>query len=342
MTDAAWMAEVRAGVNDRLTEYFEAKRKEAEQLSNDSVRLVDAVRSLTMRGGKRLRAAVITAGFVAIDGKGDRRRCTDVSASLELLQSYLLIHDDWMDNDSERRGGPSVHIELARIYENKELGNSLAILAGDLASAYAWELFASAPFPEGGLRRAMEYYVQIQKEVFFGQQLDLTGSSDVSLMHQLKTGSYTVRGPLGLGALLAGASEAQLSDLEAFGAPLGLAFQLRDDLLGTFGNPDALGKPIGNDLRAGKRTALIREAETLLDAAARKRLQAVLGRADASDEEVASAARLLVDCGAKANVEASLNSLVDEARRVLDGASFSPEGKDLLWQVAQLLAVRDR
>jgi geranylgeranyl diphosphate synthase type I len=338
---SAWIEEVRRIVNARLEAFFESKRAEAEQLSPISSELVDAVEALTMRGGKRLRPVVLTAGYQAVTPEGAEIEATaNASAALELLQSYLLIHDDWMDGDTERRGGPSVHAAFSDHGHEPHLAESLGVLAGDLGSAYAWELLLQAPWPEDRRLDAHRSFVRIQTEVLFGQQLDLTGHPDVSRMHQLKTGSYTVRGPLRLGALLGNATEPQLEALERFGSPLGEAFQLRDDLLGTFGDSKETGKPAGNDLRAGKRTSLIAEAENVLSQSERAPLDAVLGHGDASDEAVSRATELLVTCGARARVEQRLDALLSEARGVLGDAAFAADGVERLQAVADKLAVR--
>ena len=247
-----------------------------------------------------------------------------------------------MDQDEERRGGPAVHI----IYRGKHephLADSLAILAGDLGSAYALELMMEAPFPAERQAEAIQLFIQIQKEVFFGQHLDITAHPNVSQMHDLKTGSYTVRGPLLVGALLAGATKEQTEALIAYGNPIGEAFQLADDLLGTFGDADKTGKP-GNDLRNGKRTCLVSEVETLLPEAERKVLAKVLDaaqkRQEPADTDIAAAMELMVSSGAKANVEARLDQLLTAAKASLKDAPLSDEGKVLLAQVADKLAYR--
>jgi geranylgeranyl diphosphate synthase type I len=162
----------------------------------------------------------------------------------------------------------------------------------------------------------------MQREVFFGQQLDLVASPDVERMYDLKTASYTVRGPARLGALIGDASEASLDALTRWARPIGIAFQLRDELLGTFGDPHATGKPAGNDLKAGKRTTLVVLAEKTLDDATRAPLDAVLGRADASDENLSRAIELLVSTGLRRRVEERAEALVAESNEALSGAPF--------------------
>ncbi|MBX3269817.1 MAG: polyprenyl synthetase family protein [Sandaracinaceae bacterium] len=338
-----WLSEVRAAVDERLESYFEDKRQRTRALAPEAVELLDAIRALTMRGGKRLRPALLHAAFEAVAPGRDHARTLDACAALELLQSYLLIHDDWMDHDEERRGGPSVHAALRDAHGgDAHLGASLAILAGNLASACAWELVTRDPPPEPIHARVVAEFLRMHQEVVLGQQLDLLKTEDVARMQQLKTGSYTVRGPLLLGAAFGEASEAQREALLAYGAPLGEAFQLRDDLLGTFGDPGATGKPVRGDLCEGKRTALVREAERRGDPRALAPLFAVLGDRGASEAALAQAREVLVATGAKAAVEAQLDALLAEAHAALDPARLAPEGITMLGALADALGRRDR
>jgi len=342
MASENWLAEVRERVDARLADFFDRKRREAERVSVESARMVDTIAELTLRGGKRLRPAVLYAGVRATSQTVTLVDVIDAAASLEVLQTYLLIHDDWMDSDAERRGGPTAHVALARHYADAHRGASVAILAGDLASAWSLELLTAARWPRGRELEGVRAFARMQDEVVLGQQLDVVGHSDVALVHHLKTGSYTVRGPLALGGILGSADDVQLESLDAFGEPMGLAFQLRDDLLGTFGDPKATGKPAGNDLRAGKRTALLEEAERVLSPEAQVPLTNVLGHAAATDSEVARAASLLVECGAKDRVEARLAEMLDHAGRALEGGTLLAPGIEMLRELRDSLALRDR
>lgn len=332
-----WLDEVRGLVNGRLAAFFESKR--AARVAPEALVLIDAVADLTLRGGKRFRPALLAAAHRSVASSGSES-LVDVGAALELLQTYLLIHDDWMDDDAERRGGPAVHVAFRQMLGgDAHRGAALAILAGNLASAYAWELLVSGVQPEAR-DEAFALFLEIHQEVAIGEQLDLTGADDVSLIRRLKTGSYSVRGPLLLGATLGGASRAQREALVALASPLGEAFQMRDDLLGTFGDPTQTGKPIGGDLRAGTRTALIHAAEASghdLEA-----LRVALGKEDASDAEIARAKEVLVDSGARAAVEDQLAEHLEAAKEALVGAPLRPEGTEWLRQLADGLALRDR
>lgn len=328
-------------VNARLDAYLTEQEALAAKTSPRAPELVAALAELTRRGGKRLRPVVLYAGYRAAGGGEDVAPTLDASASLELLQTYLLIQDDWMDGDDERRGGPSVHAALRRAHRDDHLGESLAILAADLAAGFAFELIARAPFPSGRLHEALAAYGKMHFEVVCGQQLDLCKHDDVALVHQLKTGSYTVRGPLALGALLAGASAEQLAALERFGTPVGIAFQLRDDLLGTFGDKAAVGKPVGADLRAGKRTALIAEAYGILPSHEREPLERVLGKGHATDAEILAATTLLERSGARRRVEARLDGLAQQARDAITDPSLAPAGRELLTGLLDVLLKRN-
>lgn len=331
------MNEVQSSVEARLATFFAGERLALTALAGESEMLVSQIEALTLRGGKRLRPAVLYAGYRSVRPDGRLVDVVDACAGLELLQSYLLIHDDWMDNDAERRGGPSVHVALAE-RTDPHRGAALAVLAGNLACAWSWRLFrdGSGPASESALR----IVAQMHEEVLVGQQLDLLAVEDVSRMHQLKTGSYTLRGPMSLGAALGGADDTQQQALTAFATPLGEAFQIRDDLLGTFGDPGATGKPAGNDLRAGKRTSLLAAAERVLAPEAFEPIGAVFGVADAPADAVERAIDRLEDSGVRAEVENRLATLIAQAEAELEHAPLAEPGTRMLRELAQRLAYR--
>lgn len=333
-----WQSDVRAEVDRYLLEYFDQKLEETRALSPRSCELVTSISDLTMRGGKRLRPIVAGAILKQLDPSAGESRIGALGASLELLQSYLLIHDDWMDQDSVRRGGPATHSCLSAKYGDEHLGASLAVLAGDLASAFASEVFGQVPFPSQHREKAYQVFWTMQREVFFGQHLDVVADEDVERVYDLKTGSYTVRGPLLLGAMLGGATADELESLKSFAQPLGIAFQLRDELLGTFGDTNVTGKPSGNDIRAGKLTFAVRFARQHLDQAGLAKLDAAFGNDEASDACVMEAAEVLVAVGAKDHAEQQLAQHSAEAKELLLGHGSFSQGS--LSQLAELLTKR--
>lgn len=254
------------------------------------------------------------------------------AAALELLQAYLLIHDDWMDGDETRRGAPSVHVALAERVQDRDLGNALAILAGDLGVSLAQELFFRTRVESSRLVHAAAEFAAMQREVVIGQAIDMTGvsrdASSIEQMHDLKTGSYTVRGPMLIGAALAGASPTVRDAIARIAKPLGIAFQLRDDLLGLFGDPAVTGKPRGTDLRRGKRTALVVELER--DTRSERLFSRVFGDSSAPNDEVEALIARAQECGAKERVEMRLAELASASEQALDAADLVGHGRELL------------
>jgi len=302
--------------------------------------MVSAVRDLCLRGGKRLRPALLVAGYRAASERAALEPALDAGVALELLQAYLLIHDDWMDGDLVRRGGPAVHARLAKHFRSEHKGHASGILAGDYASAVALEALAQVEMKASCALPAFACFAEMQLDAIAGQQLDLIGGEyDVELAYQLKTGSYTVRGPLRLGAILASAGPKTLLALDRFALPIGVAFQLRDDLLSAFGEPKQTGKPLGNDLRAGKRTALLAAGLKLAHGKDLRALKRCVGNPDATDAELRAGLSVLESSGARATVEARVTELSQAGLAEL-GRGVSRQGVELLTGATEALTAR--
>jgi len=335
------LVHARGAIDERLSSLFASKTGEAAQHGADVLALTEAVRDLTMRGGKRFRPALALAAYRAIDDEADETPALEAGVALELLQTYLLVHDDFIDGDDLRRGGPTVHVMLERHFASASKGQASAILAGDWAAALALEALARVDVANERLAKAFAIFSRIQQDAIQGQQLDIAGRPEsVETMHDLKTGSYTVRGPLLLGSVLAGASPEQAAMLERFARPLGIAFQLRDDLLGAFGDPGTTGKPQGSDIRSGKKTALAALALANASSSQNEKLARTLGNQTASDEEVREVVAIYESSGARAEVERRLAALVDEAITELDGSKLKARGRLCLVGSARALTSR--
>jgi geranylgeranyl diphosphate synthase type I len=321
----AFARATKAAVDADLATWLTARASEARRHADDAGIVADAVRALATRGGKRVRAVLLGATYEACGGTSPVRMAL---VAIELLQTYLLIHDDWMDDDDVRRGGPSVHAMLRERFGSSRAGDVAGVLAGDYAAALALEALSETPVPPARVTEAVREFARIQTSVIIGQLIDVRaaakGTPSVEAMHDLKTGSYTVRGPVAMGAILAGASPDVRAALDAFARPLGVAFQLRDDLLGTFGDPASTGKPRGSDIRQGKRTAIIAELESSPLAA--PLLARAHGVRDAAAGDVEALVALMVSSGAKARVEARLASLLKQARTELDRTGLERTG----------------
>lgn len=336
----ALLGRVRPELEQRLTRYLDERIVATRPLGSEVQALAGEVRRLAMRGGKRLRPALVVAGLRAVSSSASTGPALDAGVALELLHTYFLIHDDWMDGDRVRRGGPSVHVALAERFRSEHKGNASAILAGDYAVALACDALARVATDPKRLRGAFEVFAEMQLGAVAGQQLDMVGKGrDVELGYALKTGSYTVEGPLKLGALLAGAKAATLQALSRYARPAGVAFQLRDDLLSLFGDPKQTGKPLASDLTSGKRTLLLRLALRRAKPAERVAIERVLEKPASKVPALRSALDAIVATTAPELVEKRIQELSEQALAQLSRA-VSPLGRELLIGATEALSLR--
>ncbi|MFO0616492.1 MAG: polyprenyl synthetase family protein [Polyangiaceae bacterium] len=316
-----FLGAVKAAVEARLVTLLTERAAARASAGPEAADVLANARDLTLRGGKRYRAGMLAATYFAV---ASRRGPVDVGAlddtvlgggvALELLQSYLLVQDDWMDGDVERRGGPSAHVALARSLGSAHRGECGAIMAGDYLFGLAVESLASVPAPAERVLEALKFFTRVHEDVVVGQVLDTVATNaDIEVLHALKTGSYTVRGPVLLGAILGGATPADVELLSAYADPIGVAFQLRDDLIGVFGTEQEAGRPAGSDLRSAKNTAVMREAFPRLSKDDRAIVDAVWGKPDSDAAAIAAAVRVIERSGARRAVEARLFELCADA-----------------------------
>lgn len=338
----AFLQAVRARVDARLEEILGEAHTFTAATAPATLPVLQAARDLTFRGGKRLRPALLFAAVECVEPGAFPEAATDLGAALELLQTYLLVHDDWMDDDPIRRGAPSVHVALGKHYGDAHLGAATAILAGDLMGSLVHGVVAGIDLPTPRRRAVLSVFRRMEHEVILGQCLDVTRSPDIERIHHLKTGSYTVRGPLALGLGLAGASEAAREAVDAYALPLGLAFQLRDDVLGAFGSAAETGKPVGGDFREGKETFLLHHARAHLGTTDRQRLDARIGRRDLTDADIAEVQSLLTASGAREAADARVVALRGQCLAALDTPALQPQGRALLQAFAAWLTDRTR
>lgn len=323
--------------------------RERARGSLDAAPLYAEIERIVSSGGKRLRPAFCVWGHRA-GGRADDAAVARVAASLELLHTFAIIHDDVMDRSPLRRGQATSFRALAAIDgvrgDADRFGSSAAILVGDLAMALADELWWSVQAEGPRLEEAASIYHAMRAEVIGGQYLDLLAAArgdatpeEARRISILKSGRYTVERPLQIGAALAGASPAVREVLARFGAPLGEAFQIRDDLLGAFGDESVTGKDAFADLREGKQTLLVALARKAATRAQQDVLDRRLGDA-ALDEAGAEEVRAVFgETGARAEVVAIVEGLVDEAVQVLGAGPIPAEPAAALRALAEQVRV---
>jgi len=337
-------------VDARLAALLGAERARWASLDPDLARPIDEISRLVGAGGKRLRPAFCHWGFVGAGGADGDARAIDAGAAFELLHAFALFHDDVMDGSATRRGEPTAHVAYEADHaragwagEARRFGEGAAILIGDLAFVYADLLLAGAP-PE-----AWALWHELRIELNVGQYLDVVGSARrerrreaAERICRYKSGRYTIERPLQLGALLAAPGRAAelLPALAAYGLPLGDAFQMRDDVMGAFGESAVTGKPVGDDLREGKPTPLMAMA-TERATPAQRAVLARVGDVTMSADTVAEIQQTIVATGALDELESRIAALTDEAVASLDAAPIGDVAKDELRQLAQYVSWRD-
>lgn len=304
----------------------------------DAVPLIEEIDAVISAGGKRLRPAFCYWGFRAADA-GHCEEIVRASAALELLHTFAIVHDDVMDESSRRRGQPTTH---------ESRGLSFAILTGDLALVLADAALIGSGFSSEVVTRAFDAYSRMRQEVIAGQLLDveLSGASTVSeddarRVAILKSGRYSVQEPMRIGATLGGASDDLIEEVATFGAPVGEAFQLRDDLLGIFGDPDVVGKPVDSDIREGKRNVLYAKTVASLKGADNAFFSARWGRRDELTEDDVELLRDMVDrSGARREVEELIGRLLEDALARLGALEIPEDARVALAELATLVAQR--
>ncbi len=348
------LAHYQTQINERLEEFFDKKVEEASRISNYPREVVIGTKEYTLRGGKRLRPIFCILGYKCLTDH-NLEAIIAASISLELMQSSLLVHDDIMDEDELRRGKKTFHIVYENLCERRfgknkarRFGENIAIVAGDLLEAYGEEVLAKSSFKSDYVKRALATYAEIVKKVGYGQILDITAErkgsfseDDILTIHKLKTASYTIEGPLHIGALLAGADEADLQILSAYGVPLGLAFQIQDDILGLFGSEEKMGKPVGSDVREGKKTLLILHALERCTEDEKELLTKALGNERVTVEEIDTVRAIVQRTGSLDYSKKLVAEMTDKAVQAIKISDFRTEAKDSLINIADFIGNRE-
>jgi geranylgeranyl diphosphate synthase type I len=339
--------DLRERVEKALSTFLTGQGDRLDEVGPSLSSVQQAAADFLLTGGKRMRPAFCYWGFRGAGGEGSDEAVT-AAACLELLQAGALIHDDVMDGSDTRRGRPSMHRRFAGQHREGSwagdadaFGLSAAVLLGDLCLIWADEMLNTCGLPADALRRAQPVYDEMRVELMAGQYLDLfeqvigEGTVESALrVARFKSAKYTIERPLHLGAVLAGADADLLTAYSAYGLPLGEAFQLRDDLLGVFGDPTETGKPAGDDLREGKRTALValalREASPEQAGVVRRHL----GDPDLDETGVAALRQVIVETGAVDRVEELIGERTAEALGAVRSAPMEDEARQVLEELA--------
>jgi geranylgeranyl diphosphate synthase, type I len=353
------MPRIRTRISGALDDFVGRQRRDLQNISPELVPCADAITDL-LTGGKRLRAAFCYWGWRACGG-ADCPEIFAAAAALELLHASALVHDDVMDASDTRRGRPSVHRRFAARHaaagwrgSAESFGSGAAILVGDLLLAWTDEMLRTSGLPPAAVWRGLRVLDAMRTEVFSGQFLDLVGqacgaSARESALRVVtyKSAKYTVERPLHLGAELARADDAgqpgprpggphprKLAAFTEYGIPIGIAFQLRDDILGIFGDPARTGKPVTDDLREGKRTVLLAIARERANSEQEQILDRAVGDPGLTEPQAEQVRAVIAGTGALAECELMIENNVKEALAALDAAPVTADSKAALADLA--------
>jgi geranylgeranyl diphosphate synthase type I len=346
----AWREHARSEVAAQLGDFI-GRRCARDLAGHDDTRLLAEVITDFAAGGKLLRSAFVMAGWAC--GAAETPAALRAAASVELLHCFALLQDDVMDQSRTRRGVASAHTRFAQWHRDNGLagsaarfGDSAAVLAGDLCLVWADRLLRECGLPAEALDRAWGHYDGLRAELAIGQFRDLVNDArreprlaDVLAVARAKSGDYTVRRPLELGAALAGCPRSVMTALGRYGEAVGEAFQMCDDLLGLFGSPQRTGKPVGDDLRTGKATSVVVIARDRADAAQRRELRALARLPVLSEDDLDRYLGIITDTGAPEHTRRLIRRRVDQAEAAL--RPLPADGRERLGWLAAACTDRD-
>ena len=349
----AALQEIRDAVEIELAGFLTEQSDYLKTISSDLTPVAQALSSFLLDSGKRLRPLFAYAGCLSA-GCNPQTPTIKAMASLELLQACALIHDDLMDGSDTRRGKPSIHRHFESMHVQDELegfapayGLAAAVLLGDLALVWSNQMLNAAELTFKQFQDVMPIHDEMRVELMAGQFLDIheqtQKTTDLPRSQKIaryKSGKYTIERPLHFGAPLGGASNQLINAYTKYGVPLGEAFQLRDDVLGVFGDPAETGKPAGDDLREGKRTVLMAIAIDMANQAQEKVLKSGLGNPDLNTTQVEIMQEIITQTGALAHIEIMIEELTNASLSALNFEEIHPAGRDLLTQLAVIATSR--
>lgn len=359
--------ELKNKINQELEIYFDQKIKQIKKNKKpkELLEMTENLKKFVLSGGKRIRPALFYYGYCFNGGK-ERKSILRASISMELIHSYFLIHDDIIDRDNFRHDDWSMHYhyqkEYQKIFGNKKkklnsvdsdkiehFGVSMAILVGNLASNFGYEILTNLDFPANLKIKAIEKMNKVIFNTATGEAMDVALAErlnasvdvdDVIEMQRYKTAKYTIEGPLQLGAILAGADEKRLKQISDFTIPLGIAFQIQDDIIGVFGDEKKIGKSVGSDIEEGKKTLL--SVKTFAEANAKqlKSLSQLFGKQNISLDEVKAFRKIVIETGSLKYSLVKIEELIKFSKKQFEEMKISPECRNFFVEFINYIAKR--
>jgi len=341
-------------IDSEIEKYFSRVIRETKGIDPITTQALKYVKKIVLAGGKRLRPALMYYGYVAVGGK-ELKKMLKTSISIELIHTFLLIHDDIIDRDVIRHGIDSVNEHYSKIgkkffpkNDNKHFGNSMAIIFGDMVSALGNQVIFESGFDTELVMKALFKLQSIVSYTVIGQVKDVcieyaeeAKEKEVLKMYEYKTAKYTIEGPLHLGAILGGANEAIIKGLSNYAIPIGVAFQIQDDILGIFGNEKKLGKMVGSDIAEGKQTILVIKAKEKASNEQKKTINKILGNKNLTKKDIETFREIIRDTGALKYAKDLSKKLVLQGKKYLENISINKEFLQFLDEIADYIVERE-
>ena len=341
-----------------LKKYLDSLPKDLENKDVSTQKLIEVSSLAVQGGGKRLRPYLVSLGYQMASNKPfDAKSVLDAALAAEIFHTFALVHDDIIDQSSTRRGQKTPHVLFNEVHTSNSLkgssehfGTSMAILTGDLLIAYVTKIISNIKADPQTKQNLNTAFADMFVNLILGQYQDVYQSFDPNrpseemIMSTLrwKSGEYTVEFPLKFGGQLGQASDELLGFFAKFSTPIGIAFQLRDDILGIFSKSTTIGKSNLSDIREGKNTLLIRYAMELANANQITKLNSILGKQNADENDLIVVQDILTSSGAKAKIEAKILGLSDESKNYISEANIDQEHKNILSEFCDFIISRDK
>ena len=343
----------RKNLDREIETFFDRTIAEARGKDGFIAESLEIVRDNILSGGKRIRPALMYWGYIGAGGE-EREKMLKTSLSMELIHSFLLIHDDVMDRDSMRHGRDTLNRAYEKIgkklfqaSDSEHFGNSIAITVGDMVAALGNRIIFEAPFSPEIIMKALAKLQDIVSLTVIGQAKDIymeyqreATEKEVLEMYEYKTARYTLEGPLQLGGILGGAPEKVLESFSRIALPLGIAFQIQDDILGMFGEEEEIGKPVGSDIREGKQTLLAVKALELSDSKEKEKLLLLLGNSQIGVEDIEEFRRIILSSGSLDYAREMAGKLIQEGKGEIGKSEIAEETKEFLRGMADYMIER--
>lgn len=322
-------------IDIEIEKFFDKKIKENSVFFSQAVDTIKVLKDQNLHGGKRLRPILVNLGYFLAGGK-NKKAILQASLSVELIHNFFLIHDDIIDKDILRRGKPSLYAFFQKKYMNLHTGISLAIIAGDVSCSLGYDVLINSSFPEKNKIKVLDVLNKMILKTCHGEMLEVSlknrniTEKNISDVSEYKTAYYSFFYPLKIGAVLAGANDAFINRLEKFALLVGIAFQIRDDILGIFGSEDKIGKPVCSDIKENQPNLLIFKTLVLSNFKDKQKFKGYLGKQDIDKKDIDEIRKIVKNSGALDFCQNKAEKLVSKAKLSIKQIEPSKEKKFLL------------